>query len=257
MESAKKEERKLFSRPECLTDMTFSFCPGCGHGTAHRLVAEAIDYFGIGDDIIAVSPVGCAVFLYNYYKFDTVEAPHGRAPAVATGIRRALPNNPILVYQGDGDMAGIGTSEIIHCANRGENITVIFINNTTYGMTGGQMAPTTLLGQKTTTTPYGRDFRRDGYPIKITEMIAVLDAPAFVARVAVDTVPNIRKAKRVIRQAFDTQLKGIGFSLVEVLSPCPTDWGMTPMQSRERIQKEVIPYYPLGILKEKKEMDHY
>jgi 2-oxoglutarate ferredoxin oxidoreductase subunit beta len=154
-------------------------------------------------------------------------------------------------------MAGIGTSEIIHCANRGENVTVIFINNTTYGMTGGQMAPTTLLGQITTTTPYGRDFRRDGYPIKITEMIAVMDAPAFVARVAVDKVANIRKARRVIRQAFETQLKGLGFSLVEILSPCPTDWGLTPQKSRERVEKEIIPYYPLGILKEKKEMDHY
>jgi len=254
---AKKEERKVFSRPECLTDVTFSFCPGCGHGTAHRLVAEAIDYFGIAEDTIAVSPVGCAVFLYNYYKFDTVEAPHGRAPAVATGLRRALPDKHILVYQGDGDMAGIGTSEIIHCANRGENVTVVFINNTTYGMTGGQMAPTTLLGQKTTTTPYGRDFRRDGYPIKITEMIAVMDAPAFVARVAVDKVSNIRKAKRIIRQAFETQIKGLGFSLVEVLSPCPTDWGMTPTQARERVQTEVIPYYPLGVFKDKKEMDHY
>jgi 2-oxoglutarate ferredoxin oxidoreductase subunit beta len=221
------------------------------------MVAEAIDYFGIREDLIAVSPVGCAVFLYNYFNMDVVEAPHGRAPAVATGIRRALPDKPILVYQGDGDMAGIGTSEIIHCANRGENVTVIFINNTTYGMTGGQMAPTTLLGQKTTTTPYGRDFRRDGYPIRITEMIAVLDAPAFVARVAVDKVSNIRKAKRIIRQAFETQVKGLGFSLVEVLSPCPTDWGMTPQQARERIEKEIIPYFPLGILKEKKEMDHY
>ncbi len=254
---AKKEERKRFSRPECLTDVTFSFCPGCGHGTAHRLIAEAIDYFGIRENIIGVSPVGCAVFFYNYFNFDVVEAPHGRAPAVATGLRRALPDMHILVYQGDGDMAGIGTSEIIHCANRGENVTVIFINNTTYGMTGGQMAPTTLLGQKTTTTPYGRDFRRDGYPIKITEMIAVMDAPAFVARVAVDKVANIRKAKRVIRQAFETQIKGLGFSLVEVLSPCPTDWGMTPQQAREHVQKEIIPYYPLGIFKEKKEMDHY
>ena len=254
---ASKEEKKIFTRPECLTDVTFSFCPGCGHGTAHRLVAEAIDYFGLREKLVAVSPVGCAVFFYNYFNLDVVEAPHGRAPAVATGIRRALPDTPILVYQGDGDMAGIGTSEIIHCANRGENVTVIFINNTTYGMTGGQMAPTTLLGQKTTTTPYGRDFRRDGYPIKITEMIAVMDAPAFVARVAVDKVANIRKARRVIRQAFETQLKGIGFSLVEVLSPCPTDWGLTPQKSRERVEKEIIPYYPLGILKEKKEMDHY
>jgi len=254
---AVKEEKKIFARPECLTDVVFSFCPGCGHGTAHRLVAEAIDYFGIREKMVAVSPVGCAVFLYNYFNIDVIEAPHGRAPAVATGLRRALPDTPILVYQGDGDMAGIGTSEIIHCANRGENVTVIFINNTTYGMTGGQMAPTTLLGQKTTTTPYGRDFRRDGYPIKITEMIAVMDAPAFVARVAVDKVANIRKAKRVIRQAFETQLKGLGFSLVEVLSPCPTDWGLSPQKSRERVEKEIIPYYPLGILKEKKEMDHY
>ncbi len=254
---AQKQERKVFSRPECMTDVTFSFCPGCGHGAAHRLVGEAIDYFGIGEDMLAVSPVGCAVFLYNYYKFDVVEAPHGRAPAVATGLRRALPDNPILVYQGDGDMAGIGTSEIIHCANRGENVTVIFINNTTYGMTGGQMAPTTLLGQKTTTTPYGRDFRRDGYPIKITEMIALMDAPALVARVSVDSVANIRKARRIIRQAFDTQLKGLGFSLVEVLSPCPTDWGLDSQASREHIRKEIMPFYPLGVFKEKKEMDHY
>lgn len=250
-------EKKVFSKPKCLTDVTFSFCPGCGHGIAHRLVAEAIDYFGIREETIAVSPVGCAVFLYNYFDLDVVEAPHGRAPAVATGIRRALKDKYVLVYQGDGDMAGIGTSEIIHCANRGENITVIFINNTTYGMTGGQMAPTTLLGQKTTTTPYGRDFRSDGYPIKITELIAQMDAPAFVARVAINNLANTKKAKRIIRQAFETQIKGIGFSLVEVLSPCPTDWGMTPMQARERIEKEMIPYYPLGIFKEKKEADHY
>jgi len=252
-----KQEKKVFSRPKCLTDVTFSFCGGCGHGIAHRLVAEAIDHFGIREDTIAVSPVGCAVFLYNYFDIDTVEAPHGRAPAVATGIRRALKDKWILVYQGDGDMAGIGTSEIIHCANRGENLSVIFINNTTYGMTGGQMAPTTLLGQKTTTTPYGRDFRSDGYPIKITELIAQMDAPAFVARVSLDSLANIKKAKRIIRQALETQIKHLGFSLVEVLSPCPTDWGMTPSQARERIEKEMIPYYPLGILKEKREMDHY
>lgn len=225
------------------------YCAGCGHGIVHRLVCEAIDELGIREKIIAVAPVGCAVIAYDYWDFDVTEAAHGRTPAVATGIKRVRPNNIVFTYQGDGDLAAIGTAEIIHAANRGENITVIFVNNGVYGMTGGQMAPTTLAGQKTSTTIHGRSLRREGYPLKILEMLAVLPGVKYAERVAVNSAHEVLRAKRAIFKAFKMQVDGKGFSIVEVLSMCPTYWGMTPLQSAERIKSEVATFYPLGSLK--------
>jgi len=244
--------KQVFKRPDSLKDTPFHFCPGCHHGVIHRLVAEAIDHYNLKEKSIGVASVGCSVFLYKYFDIDIVEAPHGRAPAVATGVKRVHKDKFVFTIQGDGDLAAIGTSEIIHAANRGENITVIFVNNTTYGMTGGQMAPTTLLGQKTTTSPYGRDFRQDGYPIKICEMLATLEGTAYSARAAVNKPANIIKAKNCIKKAFEMQIKEVGFSIVEVLSTCPTDWGMTPIDANARIESEMIPYFPLGVFKERK-----
>lgn len=248
--------KQVFSRPPELIDIPFHFCPGCHHGLIHRLTAEALNYYGLRKKTIAVSSVGCSVFLYNYIDVDTVEAPHGRAPAVATGVRRVLPDRFVFTYQGDGDLAAIGMSEIIHCANRGENITVIFVNNAIYGMTGGQMAPTTLLGMKTATTPYGRSFQKDGYPIRMAEFLAPLEGVAFSARVAVDKIANLRRAKKILFQAFQTQISGLGFSFVEFLSACPTNWGLSPVEAARKVEQEMIPYYPLGIFKEKKAADH-
>ncbi|MBN2645311.1 MAG: 2-oxoglutarate oxidoreductase [Desulfuromonadaceae bacterium] len=238
--------KKVFSRPESLKDVQTHFCPGCQHGTTHRLVAEAMDHFGIKDQTIGVASVGCSVFLYGYFDIDVIEAPHGRAPAVATGAKRVHPNRPVFTYQGDGDLAAIGTSEIIHAANRGEHLTVIFVNNTTYGMTGGQMAPTTMPGQTTSTTPYGRDVTKAGYPIKMAELLSGLEGVAYSARVAVDTPKHVLQAAKVIRRAFQTQLDGKGFAFVEVLAACPTNWGMSPLQANERVGNEMIPYFPLG-----------
>lgn len=251
-----KELRLINPRPRTLIDRPTHFCPGCHHGIIHRLVAEAIDYFGVREKAIGVASVGCSVFLYDYMDTDVLEAPHGRASAAATGMKRAQPDKIIYTYQGDGDLAAIGTSEIIHTANRGETITVVFVNNTNYGMTGGQMAPTTLLGQKTTTTPYGRDFRRDGYPIRMAELLATLEGVAFSARGAVNKPANVRRTRELIRRAFEVQIKGIGLGFVEVLSACPTDWGLTPLNAIKRVEEELIPYYPLGIFKDKKEADH-
>ena len=252
-----EESMKLvFSRPKSLKDTEFHFCPGCHHGLIHRLVGEAIDYYDLQDDTIGVASVGCSVFMYNYFDMDVVEAPHGRAPAVATGVKRVHPDKIVFSIQGDGDLAAIGTAEIIHTANRGENITIIFVNNTTYGMTGGQMAPTTLLGQVTTTSPYGRDFNQDGYPIRMAEMLATLEGSAYVSRVAVDKPANLMKAKRSIRKAFRMQKEEMGFSFVEVLSACPTDWKMSPRNACKRIQEEMIPYFPLGVFKERQIADH-
>ena len=248
--------KQVFKRPESLTKAPFHFCPGCHHGIIHRLVAEALDHFDLKEKAIGVASVGCSVFLYNYFDVDVIEAPHGRAPAVATGIKKARKENFVFAYQGDGDMAAIGTSEIIHTANRGIPVTVIFVNNAIYGMTGGQMAPTTLLGQHTSTTPYGRDFRSDGYPIKMAELLGGLEGTAFSARVAVDKPANLRNARKQIRRACEMQLKGMGFSMVEVLSACPTDWGLSPQDALKRIDEEMIPYYPLGIYKEKKTPDY-
>jgi 2-oxoglutarate ferredoxin oxidoreductase subunit beta len=221
----------------------------------HRLVAEAIDYYHLRERTIGVAGVGCSVFVYEYFDIDVAEAPHGRAPAVATGLKRVLRDRIIFTYQGDGDLASIGMSEIVHTANRGENITVIFVNNTVYGMTGGQMAPTTLLGQQTTTSPYGRDLLRDGYPIRMAELLATLEGTSYSARVALNTPANVMKAKKAVRRAFEMQMKDMGFSFVEALSSCPTNWGMSPLKANERVEKELIPYFPLGTFKERKGTD--
>lgn len=242
--------------PESLAKVPTHFCPGCNHGIIHRLVAEAIDHFGIREDTVGAASVGCSVFLYSYILTDVVEAPHGRAPAVATGLRRSLPDKYVYTYQGDGDLAAIGTAEIIHAANRGEKMTVIFVNNTTYGMTGGQMAPTTLLGQMTTTTPYGRDWHEAGYPIRMAEVLGAMEGPTFVARASVDKPANLKRARKLIRRAFEAQVEMDGFGFCEVLSACPTDWGLSPKKSMERVAEEMIPYFPLGVFKEKKESEH-
>jgi len=248
--------KQVFKRPQSLKDVPFHFCPGCHHGTIHRLVAEAIDHYNLRERTIGVAGVGCSVFVYEYFDIDVAEAPHGRAPAVATGLKRALRDRIVFTYQGDGDLASIGMSEIVHTANRGENITVIFVNNTVYGMTGGQMAPTTLLGQQTTTSPYGRDFLQDGYPIRMAEMLAALEGTSFSARVALNTSANLMKAKKAVRRAFEMQMNDKGFSFVELLSSCPTNWGMNSLQANERVGKELIPYFPLGIFKERKGIDY-
>ena len=239
----------ISSRPMSLRDVENHYCAGCGHGIVHRLVCEAIDEFGIRERVIAIAPVGCAVIAYDYWDFDVAEAAHGRTPAVATGIKRVRPNNIVFTYQGDGDLAAIGTAEIIHAANRGENITVIFVNNGVYGMTGGQMAPTTLAGQKTATTIHGRSLRREGYPIKILEMLAVLPGTKYLERVSVHSSHEVLRAKRAISKAFKLQIDNKGFSMVEVLSMCPTYWGMTSIQAADRIKNEVSTFYPLGVVK--------
>ncbi len=241
---------KVFTKPHALTDAPFHYCPGCTHGICHRLVAEVLDELKIEGDTIGVAPVGCAVMAYDYFNCDMQEAAHGRAPAVATGIKRVHPDKLVFTYQGDGDLAAIGTAETVHAATRGENITVIFLNNTIYGMTGGQMAPTTLPGQVTQTSPYGRDPKTQGNPIRMSEMLATLDGPSYIARVALDTVPNIKKARAAIKKAFQNQIDGKGFSLVEVLSTCPTNWGLSPEEAIKRLQRDMIPYYPLGVYKD-------
>ncbi len=241
---------KVFSRPSCLKEKPFRYCPGCSHGVLHRMIAETIDRFGIRDRTIGIAPVGCAVFAYDYLDIDMVEVPHGRPPAVATGMKRSRPENIIFSYQGDGDLAAIGTAEIVHAAARGENITVLFVNNGNYGMTGGQMAPTTLPGQKTTTTPGGRDVRSAGNPLRICEMLATLEGPAYIERVSLDSPKNILTAKRAIQKAFRCQIEGRGFSLVEALSLCPTDWGMAPVQAVDWVRDHMAPYFPLGVYKD-------
>jgi len=241
---------KVFERPKALADVVTHYCPGCTHGIIHRLVAEAIDELGVLDRTVGVAPVGCSVLAYDYFNCDMQEAAHGRAPAVATGIKRVKPDCIVFSYQGDGDLASIGTAEIVHAAARGENITVIFVNNGIYGMTGGQMAPTTLAGSKTTTSPYGRDTKLQGNPIRVSEMLATLDGPVYIERVSVHTPQQILKAKRAIKKAFECQLQGKGFSLVEVLSTCPTNWGMPPVEALNRVEQEMMPHYPLGVCKD-------
>ncbi|MDD4953372.1 MAG: thiamine pyrophosphate-dependent enzyme [Candidatus Omnitrophica bacterium] len=240
---------KIFSHPKSLRNISTHYCPGCGHGIAHRMVAEVVDELSIRERVIAVAPVGCAVIAYDYWDFDCSEAAHGRAPAVATAIKRVRPQNIVFTYQGDGDLASIGTNEIIHAANRGENLTVIFINNAIYGMTGGQMAPTTLLGQKTATTPRGRDPGQEGYPLKISEMLALLSGVKYVERVSLHSPQEIIKAKRAVKQAFQNQIDNLGFSLVEILSSCPTYWGLSPQGSLEWIRDVMVKEYPLGRIK--------
>ena len=225
----------VFKKPHALTDVPFHYCPGCTHGIVHRLVAEVIDELGVEGNTTGVASVGCSVYSYNYFNCDMVQAPHGRAPAVATGIKRAQPKNVVFTYQGDGDLAAIGTAETVHAATRGENITVIFINNTIYGMTGGQMAPTTLPGQVTQTTPYGRDVKTAGYPLRICEMLSNVDGVALAQRVTVDSVKNVRAAKKAIKKAFEYQMEGLGYTIVEVLSTCPTNWGMSPQAAIKRL----------------------
>ena len=241
-------------KPHALTDVPFSYCPGCTHGIVHRLVAETIDELGIEGRTIGIAPVGCSVMAYDFFACDMIEAAHGRAPAVATGVKRADPENHIVfTYQGDGDLASIGTAETVHAAARNENITVIFINNAIYGMTGGQMAPTSLPGQVTQTSPYGRDVTQCGYPVKICEMLSELDGPEYLVRVAVNNVKHVREAKKAIYKAFKNQVEGKGFSLVEVLSSCPTNWGMTPQDALKWVEEKMIPYYPLGVYKDRSE----
>ena len=241
----------VFEKPKSLTDATLHYCPGCTHGIIHRLVAEAIDELGIQGRTIGVAPVGCSVMAYDYFDVDFVQAPHGRAPAVATGVKRADPeNNIVFTYQGDGDLAAIGTAETVHAAARRENITVIFVNNAFYGMTGGQMAPTTLPGQVTQTSPYGRDVETVGYPVKVCELLSNVDGAAYLERVAVNSPANIKKAKKAIKKAFQNQIEGKGFSLIEVVSTCPTNWGMTPVKALEWLEDNMLPYYPLGVYKD-------
>ena len=241
----------VFDKPKALTDTVLHYCPGCTHGIVHRLVAEVMDELGIEGKTVGVAPVGCSVLAYNYFACDMVEAAHGRAPAVATGIKRALPENVVFTYQGDGDLASIGMCETVHAAARGENITVIFINNAIYGMTGGQMAPTSLIGQVTQTSPYGRDVNHCGYPIRVCEMLSELEGATYLERVTVNNVANVRRAKKAIKKAFQNQLDGKGFSLVEVLSTCPTNWGMTPQAALKWVDEKMIPYYPLGVYKDR------
>ena len=241
----------VFERPRSLTAKEFHYCPGCTHGIIHRLVAEAIDTLDIEGRTVGVAPVGCAVFAYDYFACDMVEAAHGRAPAVATGLKRALPENVIFTYQGDGDLASIGTAEIVHAAARNENITVFFVNNAIYGMTGGQMAPTSLPGQVTQTSPYGRDVNHCGWPVRVSELLATLEGPEYIERVAVNSVKNVRAAKKAIEKALRNQTEGKGFSFVEILSACPTNWGMSPRQALQWIDEKMIPYYPLGVYKDR------
>ena len=241
----------VYEKTGILTDTPLHYCPGCTHGIIHRLVAEAIDSLDIAGQTIGVASVGCSVFAYNYFNCDMVQAAHGRAPAVATGVKRADPSKIVFTYQGDGDLASIGTAETVHAAARGENITIIFVNNAIYGMTGGQMAPTSLPGQVTQTSPYGRDVNTVGYPVRICELLATLDGTGYVERVAVNSVKNVRNAKKAIEKAFRRQAEGKGFSLIEVLSTCPTNWGKTPQGALEWLEQNMIPYYPLGVYKDK------
>jgi 2-oxoglutarate/2-oxoacid ferredoxin oxidoreductase subunit beta len=236
----------VYQRPESLTDTPTHYCPGCTHGVAHRLVAEVLDEMNLRENSIGVAPVGCSVFAYNYFNLDFVEAAHGRAPAMATGIKRVLPNRTVFTYQGDGDLASIGMSEIMHAGIRGENITVIFINNAIYGMTGGQMAPTTLPGQKTTSSPNGRDVEQMGYPVRMAEVLSALEGVGYSVRRSLHDPKNIRLAKKAIRMAFETQQRGLGFSIVELLSTCPTNWGFTPSDALKWLEEHMIPAYPIG-----------
>ena len=240
----------VFQRPKSMADVNMHYCPGCGHGIVHRLIAETVDELDIEGQTIGIASVGCSVMNYDYFNFDMIQAPHGRAPAVATGAKRALPDNVIFTYQGDGDLAAIGTAEIVHAATRGEILTVIFINNAIYGMTGGQMAPTSLPGQVTQTTPFGRDVNLAGYPIKVCELLSTLDGVTLAQRVSIDCVKNVNEAKRAIKKGFKNQINKQGFSIIEVISSCPTNWGMRPIDSLTWVRENMLKYYPLGIYKD-------
>jgi len=241
----------VYEKPKALSENEFHYCPGCTHGIIHRLVAEVLDELGIAGRTIGVAPVGCAVMAYNYFECDMLQAAHGRAPAVATGAKRACPENIVFTYQGDGDLAAIGTAETVHSAARSENITVIFVNNAIYGMTGGQMAPTSLPQMVTQTSPYGRDVEVMGYPIRVCEMLSTLDGTTFAQRVAVNNMKNVRETKKAIKKAFENQVNGKGFSIVEVLSTCPTNWGLDPVKAIGWLEENMLPYYPLGVYKDK------
>ena len=240
----------VFKKTKMLTDVPFHYCPGCTHGIAHRLVAECLEEIGCEGNVVGIAPVGCAVFAYNYFNVDIQEVAHGRAPAAATGVKRTHPDTIVFAYQGDGDLASIGTAEIVHAAARGENITVIFINNAIYGMTGGQMAPTTLIGQKSTTSQQGRTVPLNGNPIKVCEMLSTLDGPAYIARAALCDPANVAKAKKAIKRGFEMQMQNKGFSLIELLSTCPTNWGMTPVQATEYVKENMTKQFPLGVFKD-------
>lgn len=243
------QQEKIFSITSGLQDTPTHYCPGCHHGIIHRLVAEVIEELGVLEKTILIEPVGCSVLAHNYFNIDTIQAAHGRAPAVATAVKRVHPDSVVFTYQGDGDLAAIGCAEIVHAAMRGEKITTIFVNNVIYGMTGGQMAPTTLEGQVTATSPFGRKIEDVGGPIRVAEMLSTLDGAKYIARVAVNTPANVNKAKAAIKEAFSRQLRGDGFSMVEVLSTCPTNWGMSPVKAGKFVEEKMIPYYPLGIFK--------
>ena len=240
----------VFQKPHALTDAPFHYCPGCTHGIIHRLVAEVIDELGIEGNTVGIAPVGCSVFAYNYFNCDMIEAPHGRAPAVATGVKRANPELTVFTYQGDGDLAAIGTAETVHVGARGENITIIFVNNAIYGMTGGQMAPTTLLGQVTTTSPYGRIREIQGNPIRVCEMVSTLDGVAYAERVSVDCVKNVVNAKKAIKKGFMMQQEKKGLSIIEVLSTCPTNWGLSPEKAIDWLRENMIEHYAVGVYKD-------
>ncbi len=242
---------KVFKKTKGLMDIPMHYCPGCTHGIIHRLIAEVLEELDIIDTTIGVSPVGCTYNNYEYFSCDMVQAAHGRAPAVATGIKRVHGNAPVFTYQGDGDLAAIGTAEIVHAAARGENITVIFVNNAIYGMTSGQLAPTTLMGQVTTTSPFGRNSKNHGYPINVSEMLATLQGPSYIERVSVHDVKHVRLAKKSIKKAFELQIAGRGFTMIEILSTCPTNWGQNPIESLKWLQDKMISQYPLGVFKEK------
>ena len=246
MEKSDFAEVKVFAKPESLTNVHTHYCPGCTHGVAHRLIAEVIDEMDMRGDTLGVAPVGCSVFAYNYFNMDFAEAAHGRAPAMATGLKRVNPDKLVFTYQGDGDLASIGAAEILHVAGRGENITVIFINNAIYGMTGGQMAPTTLPGQITTSTPLGRDIEMHGFPIRMCEILSQLDGASYIVRRSLHDVAHIRRAKKAIRMAFEAQKQGIGFSMVELLSSCPTNWGISAEEALDWVKDQMMPAYPLG-----------
>ena len=248
--SEETERKIIFERPRSLADVQFSYCPGCPHGIVHRLVAEAIDKLDIEGRTVGIAPVGCSVMCYDFFNCDMIEAAHGRAPAVATGVKRANPDNIVFAYQGDGDLASIGMAETVHAATRGEKITVIFINNAIYGMTGGQMAPTSLPNQVTQTSPYGRDVSTAGYPIRVSELLSSLDGVAYIERVTVDTPAHVRAAKKAIKKAFTYQMEGRGYTHVEVVSSCPTNWGLSPKDALEWLRTNMLPYYPLGVYKD-------
>lgn len=250
-EVEKKTENLVYAKPKLITDNVMHYCPGCSHGTVHKLIAEVIEEMGLAEKTVGISPVGCSVFAYNYIDIDWIEAAHGRALAVATAVKRLYPQNMVFTYQGDGDLSAIGTAESIHAAARGENVVAVYINNAIYGMTGGQMAPTTLVGQKTTTSPYGRDEDWCGAPLKVSEMLAEVPCSYYIERVAVNNTPNIVKAKKAISKAFHYQMEGKGFTMVEVLSACPTNWGLSPIKAMEWLEENMIPYYPLGVKKDK------